>query len=92
MRFVIEPSGERAIRRGNLISNTAKCLEVRQKPVSEQSGSTQCTLCSRWFQGRGDQAEVKQCTAAGQQHDDMWSVVACCLAPLGGGGGVLYSS
>ena len=30
-----------------------KCISERQKPVSEQSGATQCAVCSRWFRSRG---------------------------------------
>ena len=33
--------------------NRHKCIEERQKPVSEQRGSTQCTTCDRWFRSRG---------------------------------------
>ena len=30
-----------------------KCTEERQKPVCEQRGATQCSVCSRWFRSKG---------------------------------------
>ena len=30
-----------------------KCMSEREKPVCEQHGATQCTVCSRWFGSRG---------------------------------------
>ena len=30
-----------------------KCMSEREKPVCEQHGATQCTVCSRWFRSRG---------------------------------------
>ena len=30
-----------------------KCTEERRKPVGEQAGSVQCTVCQRWFLSAG---------------------------------------
>ena len=39
-----------------------KCLQERQKPVSEQLGAVQCTICHRWFRSRGG-LTVHRCQA-----------------------------
>ena len=41
-----------------------KCLAERQKPVSEQRGSVQCTQCRRWFKSKGGLA-VHTCRPGG---------------------------
>ena len=30
-----------------------KCTQERRKPVADQSGSSQCTVCLRWFRSHG---------------------------------------
>ena len=37
-----------------------KCLQERRKPISEQQGAVQCSICSRWFASRGGVA-VHRC-------------------------------
>ena len=30
-----------------------KCLEERRKPINEQQGAVQCSICERWFASKG---------------------------------------
>ena len=59
-QVVCRECGEPFSRQGDLKRH--KCLLESSRPVEEQRGSVQCTLCHRWFRSTGVHRRRLQCT------------------------------